>query len=110
MSKVGGRAAAGASRSPRGETVSRTEESRRARRNAGIWAALLGLAAALTLSLGGTAPAANGCTLNQVACENQLPGNPRTEWDVNGSGDPSIQGYATDISVDHGQTVRFKVK
>ena len=31
-----------------------------------------------------------------------------SEWDV-GAGDASIQGYATDISVNHGQTITFKV-
>ena len=38
-----------------------------------------------------------------------LPGNPASEWDVTGAGDPSIQGFATDISVDQGQTVDFKI-
>ena len=28
---------------------------------------------------------------------------------MSGSGDPEIQGFATDISVDQGQTVRFKI-
>jgi hypothetical protein len=46
---------------------------------------------------------------NPVACENTLAGNPQSEWDVSGSGDATIQGFATDISVDQGQTVRFKV-
>ena len=46
---------------------------------------------------------------NPVVCENALPGNPQSEWDVSGAGDPDIQGFATDISVDQGQTVRFKV-
>ena len=46
---------------------------------------------------------------NEVVEENQLPGNPASEWDVEGAGDPDIQGFATDISVNQGQTVRFKV-
>ena len=46
---------------------------------------------------------------NPILCENTKPGNPSSEWDVSGSGDPSIQGFATDISVNHGATVRFKV-
>lgn len=33
-----------------------------------------------------------------------------SEWDISGSGDSSIQGFATDISVNQGDTVRFKVK
>jgi hypothetical protein len=47
---------------------------------------------------------------NEIVCENSKPGNPASEWDVNGAGDPSIQGFATDISVDRGQTVHFKIK
>ncbi len=47
---------------------------------------------------------------NAIVCENSKPGNPPSEWDVNGSGDSNIQGFATDISVDQGQTVNFKVK
>ena len=47
---------------------------------------------------------------SSIVSENSLPGNPQSEWDVNGIGDPTIQGFATDISVNHGQTVSFKVK
>lgn len=46
---------------------------------------------------------------NPIVTENALPGNPKTEWDVSGSGDPNIQGFATDMSVNKGQTVRFKI-
>ncbi len=46
---------------------------------------------------------------NPVACENTQPGNPPSEWDIAGAGDASIQGFATDISVGQGETVRFKV-
>ena len=46
---------------------------------------------------------------NAIVCENSKPGNPQSEWDVSGGGDPSIQGFATDISVDHGETVHFKI-
>lgn len=61
----------------------------------------------------GAAPSATPCgppVVNPVACENTKPGNPQSEWDVSGSGDPSIQGFATDISVNHGETVHFKIK
>jgi Bacterial Ig domain/Purple acid Phosphatase, N-terminal domain len=47
--------------------------------------------------------------VNPVACENTNPGNPQPEWDVNGSGDPSLQGFATDISVNKGSTISFKI-
>ena len=46
---------------------------------------------------------------NPIVCENSQPGNPQSEWDVSGGGDPNMEGYATDISVDHGQTINFKV-
>lgn len=46
---------------------------------------------------------------NAVVAENCLVGNPPSEWDVNGAGDPSIQGFATDISVNAGETVSFKI-
>ena len=45
----------------------------------------------------------------RVACENTATGNPAPEWDVSGSGDPSIQGFATSISVNRGETVHFKI-
>jgi hypothetical protein len=51
---------------------------------------------------------------NAIVAENCLAGNPPSEWDLSGqitsSGDPSIQGFATDISVNTGQTVNFKIK
>ena len=45
---------------------------------------------------------------NPIVAENQLPGTPESVWQV-GAGDPSILGFATNISVDHGQTVSFKI-
>src|SRR5439155_5284985 len=47
---------------------------------------------------------------NPVACENSLPGTPQDVWDAPLDPSPSIEGFATDISVDHGQTIHFKVK
>jgi hypothetical protein len=46
---------------------------------------------------------------NSVVAENCLAGNPSSEWDISGAGDLSIQGYATQISVNRGSTVSFKV-
>jgi len=46
---------------------------------------------------------------NPIPAENLLPGNPASEWDVSGAGDLSIQGFATDISVNKGSTVHFKI-
>lgn len=47
---------------------------------------------------------------NRIVAENCKPGNPSTEWDVNGTGDPTIQGFATDISYNVGETARFKIQ
>ena len=49
-------------------------------------------------------------TRNRIVEENKLPGAPSTEWDVNGWGDPSIQGFGHDIGIDRGETIFFKVK
>src|SRR5206468_3832686 len=46
---------------------------------------------------------------NPIVTENQQTGTPDNIWGV-GSGDTSIQGFATDMSVNHGQTISFKVK
>jgi hypothetical protein len=46
---------------------------------------------------------------NAIEAENCLPGNPASEWDTALAGDPSIQGFATSISVNAGETVFFKV-
>jgi hypothetical protein len=54
-----------------------------------------------------------GCTpamANEIVCENSKPGTPASVWDTTGSGDPSIQGFATDISFNRGQTALFKIK
>lgn len=47
---------------------------------------------------------------NPIADENALPGNPSTEWDINLIGDPTIRGFSTDISVNKGGTIRFKIE
>jgi VCBS repeat-containing protein len=47
---------------------------------------------------------------NEIVAENCQPGTPSLQWDVSGAGSDNIQGFATDISVNKGQTVRFKVK
>ncbi|MGL2962857.1 DUF4082 domain-containing protein [Flavobacterium sp. RSB2_4_14] len=46
---------------------------------------------------------------NPISIENALTGNPKSEWDINGSDDPNIQGFATQISVNTGQTIDFKI-
>jgi hypothetical protein len=47
---------------------------------------------------------------NAIVRENALPGDPSTEWDINGWGDPSIQGFAHDMSINGGETIHFKIK
>ena len=49
------------------------------------------------------------CNARTIVCENQNPGVPPSAWDVSGSGDASIQGFATDMSYNVGDTVWFKV-
>src|ERR1051325_11661650 len=65
----------------------------------------------LCLALLSSATAFADCVspANAVERENCLQGSPSNDWDINGSGDPSIQGFATDISVNAGQTISFKI-
>jgi hypothetical protein len=46
---------------------------------------------------------------NVIEAENCKTGNPASEWDVSGAGDTNLQGFATDISVNRGETISFKV-
>ncbi len=48
-------------------------------------------------------------SVNPIVAENQLPGTPQSVWDVSGAGDSTLQGFSTDISVNQGQTVFFKI-
>src|SRR5688572_24829626 len=87
------------------------------RRQGAASAAWLILALALTVMSGSSSWSVNAqsggpCAPpvgNPIQCENWKPGNPASEWEIVSSGDPTIQGFATDISVDQGQTVTFKV-
>ena len=54
-----------------------------------------------------TAPGCPAYPNNPVACENELAGD--TDWDISGAGDFSIQGFASDMSVNVGQRVNFKI-
>jgi N,N-dimethylformamidase beta subunit-like protein/uncharacterized protein DUF4082/fibronectin type III domain protein/Big-like domain-containing protein len=69
--------------------------------------------AIVVLPGGGPASAADPCAppvTNKVACENTKPGDTPADWQVNGIGDSTIQGFATSMSVDLGQTIDFKIK
>jgi hypothetical protein len=46
---------------------------------------------------------------NPAACENSLPGDPPSDWQVAGSGNASIQGFATSMSVNAGGAISFKI-
>ena len=96
-----------------GAAASRSGRSSRGRR--ALWTALLclSLGATFLVVTPPTLAAAAACdtpVLNEVACENTKTGNPASEWDISGSGSSSIQGFATDISVNRGSTIGFKVK
>ena len=76
--------------------------------------ALAVLLASVTAFALSAAPAhAAPCTppvANPVACENSLPGVDQDDWYVENPGDPTIQGYATSMSVNKGSSISFKVK
>src|SRR6476661_6625971 len=44
-----------------------------------------------------------------IAQENQLAGAPASQWYIDGAGDSNIEGFATRMSVDRGQSIDFKV-
>src|SRR4051812_28789349 len=47
---------------------------------------------------------------NAIVTENALAGTPQSQWDIAGAGDPALQGFATNMSVNVGQVVSFKIK
>jgi len=50
------------------------------------------------------------CPAASIICtENLKPGNPSSEWDISGAGSSNIVGFATQMSVNKGETVQFKV-
>ncbi|MBP2447965.1 hypothetical protein JOH51_005473 [Rhizobium leguminosarum] len=55
------------------------------------------------------AAAAAAPTPNKIALENMKQGNPISEWGLAGDGGGTIQGFATEISTNIGQTVDFKI-
>jgi hypothetical protein len=69
---------------------------------------LAGLGLLLTSS---PALAATECATapNPVVCENALPGDPPSDWQVQGVGSSTIQGYATSMSINVGETESFKI-
>ncbi|WP_246801505.1 DUF4082 domain-containing protein [Bradyrhizobium genosp. L] len=55
------------------------------------------------------APPVTPTAINPIVLENEKPGNPESEWGIDGDGDDNIEGFATDISVNVGTTVSFKI-
>ena len=72
---------------------------------------LRSLAICLAFFVSSEAYSSCGSPANTIEAENCLPGTPYTTWDLPNfdAGDPTIQGFATDISVNVGATVQFKV-
>ncbi len=69
----------------------------------------VGIAALLIVPLAVATPSVAVAAPGDIVAENALQGTPAAVWDVNGSGSASIQGFATDISVNVGGTVEFKI-
>jgi hypothetical protein len=67
-------------------------------------AVVAGLTAAVPPALADT------CSPNPIVCENAQTGSPDTEWDVEGVGDDTVQGFATNMSVNVGGTIGFKIR
>jgi hypothetical protein len=69
----------------------------------------------------GAAGTAFASTPNAIVAENGLQGTPQNQWDLSGAGQYSgfglgasgvthfIEGFAANISVNHGQTINFKI-
>ncbi|SCG59218.1 Mo-co oxidoreductase dimerisation domain-containing protein [Micromonospora echinaurantiaca] len=83
---------------------------RRRVRKAKAAAALAGLVLVGTVVGRPAMAAEDACSANPIVCENSEIGNLPTEWDdMYGAGDWQIQGFATDMSVNAGQTISFKI-
>src|SRR5258707_6289327 len=95
------------------ECDSRPPKTERRRPQSIVWASLaFKVALLLTLahaSLAFSAFATCTAPKNPIEAENCLPGTPPSQWYIPGAGSPNIQGFATDISVNAGQTIFFKV-
>ncbi len=78
--------------------------------------ALAGVLVLAACSVAATSASAQtfGCSpamANDIVCENSKTGTPSSTWNLpnGGAGDSTIQGFATDISVNQGQTISFKI-
>jgi hypothetical protein len=64
---------------------------------------------ALAIAAPATAADPCGTGSNPIVCENSKPGTDPSVWDISGAGDSQLQGFATDISVNVGGTIGFKI-
>ncbi len=71
--------------------------------------ALIAVFTALVLTTIAPGLAQAACS-NAVACENEQPGTPDSDWRIGGDGDPAIVGFGTKMSVRAGDTIGFKIK
>ena len=67
-----------------------------------------GLSAVMPVRPAAAAPC-DAPVVSAIACENSKPGSPESEWGISGAGSSSIQGFATDMSVNVGATEGFKI-
>ena len=81
------------------------------RRTPRAWACAATVVAAACATLFAAPAASASCAspATEIEAENCRPGSPASEWDVTGAGSDEIQGFATEISVNRGETVRFKI-
>src|ERR1700710_2511651 len=86
-------------------------ETRPAARQWLLYAAVAAVLAAGWLALAPAARAACPAPAgsNEIVVENCQTGSPRSEGGIPGAGDKSIQGFATNMSVNRGASVSFKV-
>src|SRR5690348_9647497 len=73
----------------------------------GLILMLAGLAAVAASAKAATDPCGSGG--NAIACENSKPGTDSSIWDIESPGADSIQGFSTDISVNAGSRIDFKI-
>lgn len=94
-----------------GASMTLSQLTERRRRLLSILVALsLGVTFLVAVPTRAAAAPCDAPVVNEIACENTKTGNPSSEWNITGSGTASIQGFATDISVNRGATIGFKVK
>jgi predicted RNA-binding protein with TRAM domain len=80
------------------------------RRSLTLLLALVAATLGVSLARAGAALADCSTATNPIACENALPGDPESDWQPGTPDDPAIEGFATQMSVNAGQTEQFKIK